>query len=581
MKHNAPVRRVRAIMVVTVVALLVSAMQLFMIQIVRGEELADQGRMVRTSASSVQAARGTIVDAEGVTLVESRTTYHIAVNQQNILEYRQRDEDGHIVGRGPAAAAAQLAPLLGLDEAELGGTMLGDQTYVYLAKNVDAATFREIRKLGIYGIEWEPAFERNYPAGALAGSVLGSIDVDGAGNSGLELVFNDALTGTPGEESYEIGPTGAVIPGAKVLSKEAVSGQTVNTTIHADLQHAVENAVNSSVELHQAEWGSAVVMDVETFEVLALADSGNVSPSKGPQASRAIQMVYEPGSVGKILTFASALDEGAINPETEFLVQDTYTTSNNQTFTDIHEHEPLYRTSTGILAESLNTGTVMVGEHVNAEDRYRMITQFGLGQLTGIQLPGESPGILSAPDAWDGRTYYTTMFGQGYAINAVQGAVIAATIGNGGVRLQPTIVSGTTNEDGVYAPIDRPAPVEVVRPEVAQTIVKMLESVTAPGSTGALAAVDGYRMAAKTGTAEIGEGGTIANMVALFPADHPQVAISVVLYRPSYLHLAGESAAPLVQQIALDTIRALDIPPSSEAPALFKSTLHESSPEAP
>ncbi len=566
-------------MAVTVAALMVSAVQLFMIQIVRGDELADQGRMVRTSASAVQAPRGKIVDADGAVLVESRATYHIAVNQKNILEYRHVDDSGNLVGRGPAEAAALLAPLLGVDEAELGGKMLGDQTYVYLAKDVDASTYRQIRKLGIYGIEWEPSFKRNYPAGSLAATVLGSIDIDGNGNAGVELTYNDALTGTPGEESYEIGPTGAVIPGAKVVSKEAVAGETVNLTIHSDLQHAVENAVNEAVEYHVAEWGAAVVMTVDSFEILALADSGNQSPSAGPQASRALQMVYEPGSVGKILTFTSALDKGVIDPETEYLVADSYTTTNGQVFTDINPHEPVYRTATGILANSLNTGTVIVGEQVPAEERYAMMKRFGLGQMTGVQLPGESAGIMSSPDQWDGRTFYTTMFGQGYAVNAVQAATIAATLGNGGVRLEPTIVSGTTAENGEFTEVDRPAPVEVVRPEVAATVVKMLESVTAPKGTGVLAAVDGYRLAAKTGTAEIGDGGTIANMVALFPADDPQIAISVVLYRPTYLHLAGESAAPLVQQIASDTIRALDIPPASEPATLFATSFHEADPQ--
>lgn len=560
---------------VTALALLVAAFQLFMIQIVRGADLAEQGRIVRTSASSVQAARGKIVDADGNTLVESRVTYHIAVNQQNILEYRHLDEDGNVVGVGPAEAAAQLAPLLDMDEAELGGAMVGDQTYVYLAKNVDAETYRAIRKLGIYGIEWEPAFERVYPASELAGTVLGAIDSEGNGNAGLEIVFDQELTGTPGEESYEIGPTGAVIPGAKVVSKEAVEGLTVNTTIHSDLQHAAEKAVDDSVAQTGAEWGAAVVMDVSTFEILALADSGTESPEEGPQASRAAQMVYEPGSVGKIITFAGALQEGIITPETEFLVSDSYTTG-GQTFTDIHEHEPLWRTATGILAESLNTGTVMIGEQISAEDRYDLLTRFGIGTATGVQLPGESPGLLaeSASD-WDGRTYFTTMFGQGYAVNAIQAASIMATLGNGGVRLEPTIVSGFTDEDGVVTPIERSAPVEVVSPEVAATTIRMLESVTSGDGSGALASVDGYRVAAKTGTAEIGTGGTIANMVALFPADDPQVAISVVLYKPTSMYLASESAAPLVKQIVLDTIRALDIPPSSEEADLYPISLHE------
>ena len=563
-------RRSRSILAVAVIFLLIAAAQLFMIQIVRGADLAEQGRVVRTSASAVQAPRGSVVDADGVVLVESRITYHIAANQKALLEYRNVDDKGNIVGKGPAEAARLLAPILKMDQAELGGMLLGDSTYEYLAKNVEPDVYREIRGLGIYGIEWEPSFDRLYPGGSLAGTVLGSVDVDGNGNSGLELMFQDELTGTPGEESYEIGPTGAVIPGAKVVSKEAQPGDTVNTTLVADLQYAVQSALDSAVDAHGAEWGSAVVMDVASAEILALADSDTTTPEDGPQASKAVQMVYEPGSVGKIFTFAGALESGVITPETSFTMADTYTTSNGQTFSDMVPHETFTKTATGVIAQSLNTGTVMIGEQIPPGERYDLMRRFGLGEKTGVQLAGESPGILTSPEDWDGRTLYTTTFGQGYAINAVQAASVMATLGNGGVRVAPTLVTGFTGADGTVRELERGVPTEVVQPEVAQTLIRMLESVTNGGS-GYLANVEGYRVAAKTGTSEIGTGGTIANMVALFPADNPQVAISTILYKPTGLYKGSETAAPLVHQIVTDCIRVLGIPPSKEAPALFPS----------
>lgn len=570
MSQTSQAKRTRWILIITVFLLIFAAIEFFMIQIVRGADLAEQGRSVRTDTSAISAPRGAIVDANGSVLVESRITYHIAANQKALPEYRHIDDRGNIVGTGPAEAAQQLAPILGIDEAELGGMMLGDSTYVYLAKNVDPQTYREIRKLGIYGIEWEPVFERSYPGESLAASVLGSVDSEGTGNSGLELVFDDELTGTPGEESHEIGPTGAVIPGGKVVSKEAQPGRTVNTTIVSDLQYAVQSSLDAAVTEHGAEWGSAVVMGVSTGDVLALADSGLKSPENGPQAANAVQMVYEPGSTGKILTFAGALEAGVITPQTPFYLEDTYTTSNGQTFSDMLSHEPYTRTATGIIANSLNTGTVKIGEQLPAEERYDLMRRFGLGEKTGVQLPGESGGILTAPNEWDGRTLYTTTFGQGYAVNAVQAASIMATLGNGGVRLAPTIVSGFTSADGTFEPVERPAPVEVVRPEVAQTLITMLESVTNGGS-GYLSNVDGYRVAGKTGTAEIGTGGTISNMVAVFPADNPQIAISTVLYKPTKLYKASETAAPLVHDIVTDAVRILDIAPSKEPPTLFPS----------
>ena len=578
-KKGTPRTRSRALFAVTLVMLLGAGAQLFNIQIVRGAELAEQGRLVRTSASSIQAPRGKVVDSEGQILADSQMTYHIAVNQKNILEYRNIDENGSVVGEGPEEAARLLAPILGLDPSELGGKMLGESSYEYLAKNVDEERYREIRRLNIYGIEWEPRYTRVYPAGDTVGAIVGFTNQDGDGVAGLEQALNEELIGVPGEESYEIGATGEVIPGAKVVSVEAQAGETVHTTILLDLQHSVQEALDEAVAAHRADWGAVVVREVATPTVLVLAGAGGEDSEGMEHVSPAIQMVYEPGSTAKLLTFATALEAGTVGPETSFTVPDHLTTSNDQEFVDVFEHETFERTATGILAQSLNTGTVMIGETVTDADRYDVMKRFGLGDPTGIELAGESQGLLSTPDTWDGRTRYTTMFGQGFALTALQAASIAATIGNGGVRVDPRIVLGTTDASGQFTAAETPAPVEALRPEVAQTLLTMMESVVDADQHGTAAGghISGYRLAAKTGTAEImGEGGTIANVVALLPAEAPQVAISVVLYNPKVGHTGAESAVPLMRQVALDTIRVLDIPPSTESPRLYLHSLTES-----
>lgn len=578
-KKGTPRTRSRALFAVTLVMLLGAGAQLFNIQIVRGAELAEQGRLVRTSASSIQAPRGKVVDSEGQILADSQMTYHIAVNQKNILEYRNIDENGSVVGEGPEEAARLLAPILGLDPSELGGKMLGESSYEYLAKDVDEERYREIRRLNIYGIEWEPRYTRVYPAGDTVGAIVGFTNQDGDGVAGLEQALNEELIGVPGEESYEIGATGEVIPGAKVVSVEAQAGETVHTTILLDLQHSVQEALDEAVAAHGADWGAVVVREVATPNVLVLAGAGGEDSEGMEHVSPAIQMVYEPGSTAKLLTFATALEAGTVGPETSFTVPDHLTTSNDQEFVDVFEHETFERTATGILAQSLNTGTVMIGETVTDADRYDVMKRFGLGDPTGIELAGESQGLLSTPDTWDGRTRYTTMFGQGFALTALQAASVAATIGNGGVRVDPRIVLGTTDASGQFTAAETPAPVEALRPEVAQTLLTMMESVVDADQHGTAAGghISGYRLAAKTGTAEImGEGGTIANVVALLPAEAPQVAISVVLYNPKVGHTGAESAVPLMRQVALDTIRVLDIPPSTESPRLYLHSLTES-----
>lgn len=564
-------KRSDVIWLIAVVCFLLCAIQLFVIQIIQGPALAEQARVVRTSASSIKAARGSIVDATGQVLAESTLTYHIAVNQRNILEYVQYNEDGNVVGRGPEAAARQLAPLLDMDVSELGGLMLGDSTYQYLARNVDQDIYREIRSLDIYGIEWEPVYERVYPQGNTAATVIGSVNSEGQGNGGLELTFDELLTGEDGEESYEIGPSGAIIPGAKVTSKEAVSGATIHTSLHADLQSFVQDYLDEAVETYDADWGAAVILEISTSRVLVLADSGEESPEEGPQTSRAVQMVFEPGSVGKLLTFATALEKGTIAPETVLTVPDTYTTEDGEVITDLHEHVTYQRTATGVLVESSNTGTVIIGLELSDEERYETMRALGLGQTTGIELPGESAGLLYKPENWEGRARYITMFGQGYAITALQEAALVATIGNGGVYVAPRVVDGWTNADGTYEEAEDPTPVQAISEETAQELLTMMESVTQDTryGTGSGAAVEGYRTAVKTGTAELTSGGTVATVAGVVAADDPSLAIAVVLYNPRSGVLSSDSAAPLFKDIATEAVRNLGIPASSEESDLY------------
>ena len=565
-------KRARIIWIITVFGLISAGVQLFSIQIVRGAELKEQGRIVRTAASAIEGPRGSIVDSSGQILVDSVQTFHIAVNQRNILEYRHV-EDGVIVGTGPAEAARQLAPILEKDPSELGGLLLGDSTYSYLVKNLDAATTRQIRKLGIHGIEWEPTYQRQYPAGDTALSVLGSVGVDGTGNAGLELQYDELLAGVPGEESYEIGPTGAVMPGAKVITKEASPGATLHLTLDSDLQYAVERDLGEAVATYGATWGAAVVLDVATSKVLALAGVNTQAGADGVDPVLATQMVYEPGSVGKVFTFAAALEAGTIDPTTQFTIKDDVIVAGER-FTDLGNYGTVERTATGVLAQSSNTGTIQVGSTVTDEQRYDLLERFGLGSPTGIELPGESSGLLSPTSEWRGRTKYTTMFGQGYALTAIQAAAAAAAIGNQGIYTPPRLVDGWTTTDGIFHEAEEVVPHQAIRPEVAKTLTSMMESVVQDPEvgTGRLAAVDGYRVAAKTGSAEIGGGRVATSIIGIVPADDPQIAISIVLYEVGDGFLAGTSAAPLLSTLAADALRSQGISPSDEPAKLFASS---------
>lgn len=565
-----------------ILAMLVAiSLMLLWTQIIRGPELAEQGRQVRTHTVLIPAERGAIVDANGAVLAQSVGTYHIAVNQQNISralvceDPQAETEKARGCNQvGVAAAAKKLAPILEMDPVELGGKMVGDSTYVYLKKDVSPQIWRQIRALSIYGVEWEASSERDYPNGTLAAPIIGSLNSDGEGVSGLELTQNDLIAGQDGKESFEVGTTGQVMPGGKEVIAAKRDGATVHTTLRLDLQYAVEQSLNAAVKRFSADWGVAVIQEIATGRILALADSGNEEIGAKPQIVKGVQYAVEPGSVGKIITMATALEQDKTTPTTAIPVPYSYTTSDNQEFVDSYRHPDMVLTTTGVLAQSSNTGTVQIGEKLKDSDRFKMMQRLGLGVPTGIPLPGESGGLLTPPGEWDGRQRYTTMFGQGYAVTQLQQVGLMATLGNSGVYLAPRLIEGWTNPDGTFKEAPTAPPVQAMRKEIADTLITMLESTTADAEgTGAHFTVKGYRIAAKTGTAELFDhgvpNGTATSVTGLLPAEKPMIAVSVMLHRPRVGILASESAGPLFHSVVTDAIHNLGIPPSSEPAKLY------------
>lgn len=557
------------------------SLMLLWTQIINGPQLAEQGRMVRTHTVNIPAERGAIVDANGVVLAQSVGTYHIAVNQQHIARAvvcdhpeAESEEERGCNGVGPAAAAKKLAPILQMDPVELGGLMVGDSTYRYLKKDVSPQVWRQVRALSIYGIEWEASSERDYPNGSIAAPIIGSLNSDGQGISGLEQSQEKIIAGQNGEESFEVGTAGQVMPGGKDVITPKRDGSTVHTTLRLDLQYAVEQSVNAAVKKFQADWGVAAVQEIATGRILALADSGNTEIGHQPQVVKAVQYAVEPGSVGKVITMATALEKGAITPESVFTVPYRYTAPNGQSFIDSHGHETYQRTATGILAESSNTGTVQIGDKVTDAERYQTMQRLGLGKPTGVPLAGESSGILTSPDKWDGRQRYTTMFGQGYAITQLQEVGLMAAIGNSGVYLPPRLIDGWTAPDGTYKANPPAQPVQALKPEVAKMLLTMMESTTSDAEgTGVGYAVEGYRISSKTGTAELMENGmvtgTATTVAGVVPSDKPVVAISVLLYRPRIGPVSTQSAGPLFHDVVNDAIHNLGIPASTEPAKLY------------
>lgn len=566
-------------LLVAVLAILtVFAGRLVQVQAIDGPGLAEAALKGRIIVGDIPAERGDVVDARGNVLATSVTRYNILVDQTLVPDWK-RYEDGRLLGQGAEPLAELLAPILDVPVAELAAELVGTSRGKYLARNVLPETWDAIKALNVGFVQAEQTSVRQYPNGSVAGNVVGFVNSEGVGAAGIELSQDGALTGTPGSYRLERGIGGALIPTGEQERTEATAGRDVVLTLETDLQWEAQDAIEVARRKFGATYISVVVSDTRTGEVLALAETDTVDPSDlsstdpANWGSRAVSTVFEPGSTAKVITMAAALETGAWTPASRFEVPDSYTTDNGQTIRDSHEHPVQRLTLAGIFAESSNTGTVMIGEKIPKQVRYDYLSKFGFGQRTGIGLPGESAGILHPADKWDGRTQWNVLFGQGVAVTALQANEVFTTIANGGVRNTPRILKGYRAADGTFEEVPPAETTRVVSEETADAVLAMMETVVSDG-TGSLAAIPGYRVAGKTGTAQAANPATgvydhyVASFNGVVPADDPRIAVSVAIYADSLLY-GGVTAAPLFSEIASFALQHLGVEPSAEPATSF------------
>ncbi|WP_159797651.1 peptidoglycan D,D-transpeptidase FtsI family protein, partial [Puerhibacterium puerhi] len=581
----SPARRQRWLAVIAAVVVLVFVGRLVQIQVFQAPELAAQALAGRMSTTTTIAHRGDITDVDGNVLATSVDRYTVVADPLAIQSFRggsRVDADGAEVADGALGIAQLLGPILDVPKNELAASINGDGRYVVLAKDVVPEVQRAIAdlKLGAY-VSTDLTSKRTYPAGTVAGTLVGFVNSEQEGQGGIEGMYDDVLAGTPGTTTYERSRDGVPIPGGEERSQAAVPGRDVVLTIDHDVQWKTQDSLDEAVAASGAEYGIALVQDLRTGEMLAIADSGSVDPNdrstaQVAQGSRAVQDTFEPGSTGKVITMAAALETGAWTPESRFTVPYTFTTPNGQTFRDSHEHEVQHLTLAGILAHSSNSGTVQVAEKISPQTQYDYLKRFGLGESTGLGLQGESRGTVHPVDAWDGRTRYAVTFGQGLTVNAVQATSVFSTIANGGVRMTPTLLAGTREAGGELEPAERPEGTRVVSQETADTLMRMLEEVTSEEGTAEAAQVPGYRVAGKTGTAQIflpgGDVTYMSSFIGVAPADDPRYTVSVFLKSPHTSIYGGVVAAPVFRDVMGFVLQKEDVPPSRPAGPTYPLT---------
>jgi len=587
MTHKSLVeRRIRYVVAISLVLLMVFAVRLIDVQAVRAAGFANRADMELAKRSLIMAPRGAITDVNGVEFARSVIAYRVLADQA-IIDY-------------PKRLAELAAPILDMDTGKLESQLTGTRRYVVIAQSVKPAVWRELQaavdrynsevsqeKNGfakrLAGFFAERIYVREYPEGELGAAVIGFINRAGTGAAGLEYSMNSTLAGINGEYTYA-NAGGTIIPGTQKITTEAVKGNTVRLTIDRDVQWVAQEAIRTAVKASKALSGTVIVMDPKTGHILAHASYPSFTPgnTKGVDPYRwknpSVQEVYEPGSTGKVITVASAIEEGKVGPETVLTVPDKLKRS-NKVFSDHDPHRVMKWTVAGALAVSSNTAAIKIGEMLSNDKLHSYLKKFGVGERPGSGLPGEEGGKLLEVKDWSGTTAPTVAFGQGYSVTAMQATSVFATLANDGVRVTPTVVQGISDAAGRYTPAGKQKSVRVVSAETAQKMRLMMESVVSASGTAPTAAIPGYRVAGKTGTAQRVDDscgcyrGYTASFIGFAPADKPKFVVSVTIQDPKGLNWGGYLGGPVFKKVMSFVLKDQHIPPT--APAINTYVLDE------
>lgn len=593
-------KRIKAALLVMAIGVSVVVGRAMQLQALDSQAYAAKAAARITSSHVITPNRGEITDRNGVVLAETEPAVRVVADAR-MIHYNGANPDNmgpkerEKATRAPAAIADILVEYLGgsasdyLPRLTAKDPATGDfSMYSPIKRKVPAYTYTQLRKKltegGWYGIFKENDPIRRYPAGTVASNILGFVDGDGVGASGLEYALNDSLAGVQGREVFETSAYGKIPLGDTVLTP-AVDGASYSLTLDSDLQWMAEKLVANKVIEARASTGTAVVLDVKSGEVLALANYPSFdsnSPGTADQAdvgNRAVTNVYEPGSVQKVLTMAALADQGLVTPDTRVEVPQRIA-SGDRYVKDAFSHETIHLTARGVIANSSNIGTVMLARQSAKGALVDYLKAFGLGEVTGVGLPGEARGSVPKATMAD-YTRDQIAFGQGLSVTAIQEAAAVAAIANGGVYNPPRILKSATTGDGKSLPIEPAEPRRVVSTEAAGMTVDMMEAVIGADHFAKARSIPGYRMAGKSGTAERFDAATgrysgyTASFVGLAPVEDPRILVYVVIDRPQRGSQGSELALPVVKELMQLALPRFGIAPSSTVPAYTAPLTYE------
>jgi len=566
-------KRIQVLIAISLVFLAIFAIRVVWVQLVTANSIRARAVNEMENVATLQAPRGTITDVNGVALAKSVNAINIVIDQSAISD--------------PAATAKFAAPILGMPESELQTLFTGKLKWKLIYRNAKPAVWTNLKNAikehnkaltprefdkRITAFYPERAYIREYPSGSLVASLIGFVNQEGVGATGLESSMNSIISGTNGKYSYANG-YGAEIPGSQSEIIPAKAGTSIRLTIDRDIQWVASNAIAEAVKKSGASSGTVIVMDPKTGAILAHATAPTFDLNNHDNVALAdmrnpsVQDVYEPGSTGKIMTISAAIEENKVTPTTLFTVPDRLSRGGS-VFHDHKNHAVWHLTTAGILAVSSNTGTIQVGEKLSHAQLHDYLSKFGIGSSTGSGLPGESKGILRELSDWSGTTAPTVAFGQGYSVTAMQATSVFATIANNGVRVSPTVIAGTNEANGNFTPSKSRTSVRVVSAETANQVRLMMESVVSSEGTAPSAAIPGYRVAGKTATAQRYNDvcgcyrGFTASFIGFAPSDAPAYVISVTIQDPKGIHFGGLLGGPVFKKVMSFVLESKHIPPT-------------------
>lgn len=537
------------------------------------EDSLDTGELGITN--TIAGARGTIVDSAGTVLAKDQVVYDAQLDPQLITV--MEDDDPEVPW---AEAAAKIGEIVGMSGDDVRGIVDAalaenpDSRYAKLATSLSTSQFLALRDLDLPYLASYSRSTREYPAGAVAGNIVGFVGSDGTPLAGLEISEDQCLAATAGQESYLRGEDGVAIPGSHKV-KDAVDGGTLQLTINSELNWYLQQMIAEETQRQGAKTGSVFVVEVKTGKVRAAAEYPSVDPNdpaaseESDRGSRIFRTTFEPGSTFKAITAAAVMEHGGASMYSTVTAGSREEFANGAVVNDAFEHPVYEYTLAGALIDSSNVALSKFGDMVTEQQRYDELKKFGVGVPTAIGFPGEEPGVLHPIEDWDNQSHYTTTFGQYYTVTVPQVASAYQIIANGGMKMPLSLVESCTSADGETTETPEVEPERIISEQIADDIARMEENVAVQGGLSDDVVVPGYRIAIKTGTAEKpDENGTYkagiyyTSMVGFAPVDDPEYVVVVTLDEPTRVTSSAATASAF-QKAMTQVLKTYRVTPSS------------------